>query len=135
MYFLDTSVCVEFLRGRMPYTRDILKRSDPRMFALPAPVVAELFVGVEKSNRMQDNRREVERFIAPFEIVPFDSGCARTYARMRALLERQGELIGPMDMLIASMALSHEATLVTRNAREFKRVDGLRIEDWEEVAL
>ena len=135
MYYLDTNVCVEFLKGRMPRTRELLESSDPRLFALPTPVVAELFVGVEKSARREENRLAVERFIAPFSVVPFDERSARAYARIRDDLESRGESIGPMDLLIAATAVAHEAVLVTRNVREFKRVEGLRVEDWEETEL
>ena len=135
MFYLDTNVCIEFLRGRMPGTYRLLQESDPRLFGIPSVVAAELFVGAEKSVRREKNRMLVERFLVPFEIVPFDGVCARAYARIRADLENEGKKIGPLDQLIAACALAHEATLVTRNVSEFKRVPGLRVEDWEEISI
>ena len=89
-------------------------------------------LGAEKSARVEENRLLVERFLLPFEIVPFDSSAAREYATIRAQLESKGQLIGPNDMLIAATARSRNAILVTRNTREFKRVPGLKLEEWAE---
>lgn len=135
MFFLDTNVCIEFLRGRLPNAYRLLKQSDPRMFAIPSIVAAELLVGAEKSSRRAENVRLVEQFLLPFESVPFDEKCARAYACVRAELESNGQQIGPLDQLIAATAIAHQATLVTRNVREFARIPGLRLEDWEETEL
>ena len=132
MYFLDSCVCIEFMRGRMPYLYNLLRRSDPRLFKVPSVVEAELLLGAEKSARVEENRFLVEQFLLPFETVSFDSGAAREYATIRAQLESKGQLIGPNDMLIAATARSRNATLVTRNTREFKRVPGLKLEEWAE---
>ena len=132
MYFLDSCVCIEFLRGQMPYLYDLLRKNDPRLFKVPSVVEAELLLGAEKSSRVEANRLLVEQFLLPFEIVPFDSSAAREYATIRAQLESKGQLIGPNDMLIAATARSRNAILVTRNTREFKRVPGLKLEEWAE---
>ncbi len=135
MLLLDTNVCIEFLRNRLSYTYQALRASDPRIFGIPAVVAGELYVGVEKSKAPERGRRAIDSFLAPFEIVPFDGRCARTYAHIRAHLEREGTRIGGNDLLIAATALVNGATLVTRNEREFMRVPGLSVEVWDEVAL
>lgn len=132
MFHLDSCICVDFLRGNLPLSYQAFRRADPRLFALPAVVVAELRLGAEKSSR-KDAMATTERLISEFSIVPFDDECATAYARLRANLERRGCAIGPNDMLIAATALTHEATLVTRNEQEFARVPGLRVEVWEDV--
>jgi tRNA(fMet)-specific endonuclease VapC len=63
--------------------------------------------------------------------VPFDSAAAQAAARIRAELEQKGSTIGPLDLLIAAMALSRGATLATHNTAEFSRVPGLRVTDWK----
>lgn len=135
MYFLDSDICIELLRGRLPYAYELMRQSDPRLFGIPAIVEAELRTGARKSDHPQKNMLLVERFLAPFARIPFDSDCAREYAKARARLGRTGQSIGPNDLLIAATALAQGATLVTRNVREFSRVDGLEIEDWAEVDL
>lgn len=135
MYFLDSCVCIDFMRGNLPQMYDLLKQSDPRLFKIPAIVEAELRVGAEKSANPNKTLALVDAFLLPFETVPFDSPCARTYATARASLEAQGQKIGSNDLLIAATALAHHATLVTQNVREFKRVGGLRLECWSEEPL
>ena len=69
----------------------------------------------------------VERFVS----LPFDDAAALMYGRLRAELERAGTPIGANDLLIASIALANGLTLITHNTREFGRVPGLQIADWE----
>lgn len=133
MYFLDSCACIDFMRGRIPLGYQFLRESDPRLFKIPAIVEAELLLGIEKSTSPKKNRKLVESFLLPFDKVPFDSNCARVYARIRAHLEREGKTIGPNDLFIAATALAHEAILVTSNAREFERVPGLSLEVWEDI--
>lgn len=133
MMYLDTSICVEFLRNRMPSFYAALQRSDPRTFAIPSVVVGELYLGVEKSNYPEKGRLSVDRFLAPFETVDYDERCARIYAQIRAALEKKGSSIGSNDLLIAATALANGAVLVTRNDREFTRVPGLKVEYWDEI--
>jgi tRNA(fMet)-specific endonuclease VapC len=70
-------------------------------------------------------------FFAPYVSLPFDDHAADAYARIRADPEQQGRRIGPDDLLIAAIALAHDLTLVTHNTREFSRVNGLQLEDWQ----
>ena len=132
-YLLDSNICIDFMRGRLPYGYELLKASDPSYFKIPAIVEAELRTGAEKSANPTKNRLLLERFLEPFETVPFGSRCSLAYARIRAELEGSGLKIGPNDMLIAATALAHQAILVTNNVNEFKRVPGLSLESWAEM--
>lgn len=69
-------------------------------------------------------------FLSEISIFSFDADAAQFYGEVRANLQKQGKLIGPMDMLIAAHAKSKGLILVTNNTREFFRVDGLKVEDW-----
>ena len=80
MYLLDSCICIDFLRGRLPYAYDLMRNSDPRLFKIPAIVEGELLVGVEKSSRPEKARWLVDEFTLPFDVLPFDSDCAREYA-------------------------------------------------------
>ena len=75
-------------------------------------------------------RRRWMHFSQPFQSLPFDSACVPEYARIREHLESQGSSIGANDLLIAAIALTHGLTVITNNTDEFKRVPGLRVEDW-----
>jgi tRNA(fMet)-specific endonuclease VapC len=93
-------------------------------------VLTELLHDAAKSGRPEHNRREVERFAARLEVLPFDAAAADHAADIRASLERLGQTIGGYDLLIAGHARSRGLIMVTRNLGEFNRVAGLRCEDW-----
>ncbi len=135
MFLLDSCVCIDFLRGNLKKGYDLMCKSDPRLFKIPSVVQAELLLGAAKSNNPDTNRFFVEQFLLPFDILPFDSRCAREYASIRSYLEKEGKKIGPNDLMIASIARVHNAVLVTHNMREFKRVPGIELEDWAEVVF
>ena len=135
MYLLDSCVCIDLMRGNLPIACDLMRASDPKLFAVPAVVVAELNFGAEKSANPEKNRLLTERFLAPFDIVPFGAACAHAYGSIRNQLREDGCLIGPNDLLIAATAVANQAVLVSNNAKEFQRVKGLRLESWYEIDL
>lgn len=126
MYLLDSDVCINVLRGREREAYEWFRRTSVDDVRLPAMVEAELRLGACKSKSPR-NEQIIEDFIAPFVIVPFDSRCARAYARIRAELEEKGERIGPNDLIIAAIAVANDAILVTNNIREYKRIKDLRL--------
>ncbi|MDR3847288.1 type II toxin-antitoxin system VapC family toxin [Eggerthella sp.] len=133
MYLLDSNICIDFMRGELPYAYDMMRNSSPKLFKIPAIVEGELRLGIEKSKQPEKARWLVDEFTLPFEVVPFDSKCAHAYARIRGELEMTGKKIGPNDLLIAATALANNAVLVTNNVDEFKRVPGLSLECWYEM--
>ncbi len=135
MYMLDSCVCIDFMKGKLPLGFQILRAGDPSSFKIPSIVLAELRLGVVKSNDPVGNGRMLNAFLMPFEILPFDERCAYEYAAIRSHLERCGERIGPNDTLIAAMARAYQAVLVTQNIREFRRVPDLVAESWYEAEL
>ncbi len=135
MYILDTCVCIEIMRGHLPYTVHLMKQACPTSFRVPCIVEAELLTGAQKSSNKRATQLCIEQFLEPFQRISFDSNAARVYARVRAYLEKQGKKIGPNDLIIASIALANNATLITANVREFARVPSLQVENWEEVEV
>ncbi len=124
---LDTSVCVDLLRGRVVDAR-LPAASE---CVLSVITVAELEVGVRRSIRPSAQRKAVDAFTALFEVLPWDLQTTGHYGELRVDLERRGVAIGPLDMLIAAHALRLGATLVTGNAQEFRRVGGLSCLEWK----
>ena len=135
MWYLDTCVCIEFLRGRLSYGYKFMREANPDDFQLPAIVVAELWFGAEHSTRSEEECRIVGAFIDAFSIAPFDTASAKEYGRIRQTLGSQGSLIGDRDLMIAATALANRATLVTNNVKDFGRVPGLALESWAEIDL
>ena len=135
MYFFDTNIIIDFLRGRLPQALKLLNGTDVRLIKIPAVVEAELLLGARKSANPEKNRRALESFLCNFEIIPFDSKCAHCYADIRAELESAGKVIGPNNLLIAATALAHDGILATNNVRDFKRIDRLRLMSIHELDL
>lgn len=94
-------------------------------------VKAELYYGAEKSEKRLENLETLNRLFSEVISFPFDDEAARQYGIIRASLARLGTPIGPNDLMIASIALSRRAVVVTHNIGEFSRVAGLEVEDWE----
>ncbi len=130
-YLLDTNTCIRHLNGTSGSVRRRMESARPSDLALCSVVKAELFYGSLKSARPKRNLKKLVHFLSRFASLPFDDPAARIYGGIRARLEKQGTLIGPNDLLIAAIALASKATLVTHNTREFSRVKGLKLEDWE----
>jgi tRNA(fMet)-specific endonuclease VapC len=129
-FMLDTNTCIYIIKKKPPR---VLKRFESFRISdvgISSITLSELEYGVAKSSRPQQNREALTGFIAPLEIAPFDELAARHYGEIRAYLEGKGKNIGAMDLLIAAHSRSVSATLVTNNLQEFKRVPGLRLENW-----
>lgn len=92
---------------------------------------AELFYGSAKSQTPERSREKQLEFLQTLQTIGFDETAALKFGDIRAALERKGTPIGAFDLLIAATALTHNLTLVTHNVAEFRRIDGLLIEDWE----
>ncbi len=132
LYFLDSNVCVDYMRkGRKSEIIDAkLLEHNYDDICIPAIVVAELMYGAYKSKRSDETIEETLSFLEDFRIVSFGEDEADMYGKIRADLERRGKIIGYHDMQIAATALTHNATLVTNNTEEFSRIEGLRLSDW-----
>ena len=131
MFLLDTNACIRILNGSSPAVAARLQATSPGEVRLCAVVKAELVYGARKSARVEDNLRLLRRFFVPFVSLPFDDRCAEEAGIIRLDLERSGRPIGPNDLLIAATTRAYDLALVTHNVREFSRIPGLRIDDWE----
>jgi tRNA(fMet)-specific endonuclease VapC len=126
---LDTNLCIRVLRDRPEKLRQRFNE-EAEGLSLSTIVLSDLLYGAAKSARPDLNRREVERFAARLDVLPFDADAAGHAADIRAGLERRGQMIGGHDLLIAGHARSRGLVIVTGNLGEFRRVEGLRSEDW-----
>ena len=130
-YHLDSSACVSTLRLPIGQEPTFLKQIGSEDIAVSSIVAAELEVGVFKSLRPEIQRARLDFFLFRFKVNDFDEVAARHYGEIRAELERKGQSIGPMDLLIAAHARSLGAALITANIGEFKRVRGLKVIAWK----
>jgi tRNA(fMet)-specific endonuclease VapC len=130
IYYLDSNICIYFLKGQHQNIKDKLENINPTKIKIPSIVKAELLYGAEKSKNRSSNVDKVLKFIDPFEIIPFDDEASIFYSKIRSSLEIKGTIIGPNDYIIASIVLSKNGILVTNNESEFKRIKNLKIENW-----
>jgi tRNA(fMet)-specific endonuclease VapC len=128
-YVLDTNTCVYALKlqGRVV---ERMREHSPDDLGITIVSLAELWFGARKSTRAAATRRQVDAFLEPFDVLPFDQDAAEAYARTRFEEERVGRPIGERDLMIASIALARGLTVVTHNLSEFRRVPALKAEDW-----
>ncbi len=134
MYLLDTNACIHVLNGTSDELIERFSKESPASVCVCSVVTAELFYGARKSRWVARTLSNLERFLAPLQSLPFDDDCAQHYGMIRAELARAGTPIGANDLMIAAIARHHDCTLVTHNIEEFRRVVGLRVEDWQEPA-
>ena len=130
LYLLDTDMCIAIIKKKPAQVLQKLTQQDISHVAISSITLSELEYGVEKSLYREQGKMALVEFLAPLTILPYDDGAAPFYGRIRAFLEKQGRMIGPLDMLIGAQALSIKATLVTNNKREFERIPGLKVENW-----
>lgn len=130
-YLLDTNICIIYLKGRNFNLKQKLEAVPVQEIAVCSIVKAELCFGAMKSANPERNLALQQKFLAQFVSLPFDDLAATTFGVIRSQLETQGTPIGAYDLQIAAIALASNLTLVTHNAREFGRVEGLQVEDWE----
>jgi tRNA(fMet)-specific endonuclease VapC len=131
-FLLDTNACVDYFTGRYPRVVARIQGSSPEHLFLSVVVVAELRYGADHSARRRTNHSRIDALIEEIEPLDFDLRAAATYGRVRAQLEEGGTPIGPNDMLIAAHALSRGLTVVTDNTAEFRRVKGLKVDNWRQ---
>jgi tRNA(fMet)-specific endonuclease VapC len=129
-YFLDTNICIYYLKGLYPSLLDRMQAHSVAEIKIASLVKAELLYGAAKSKKKEDNTRKAEIFLFPFEVIPFGDKAAEIYAQIRADLAEKGTPIGPNDLIIAATVLANSGILITNNEHEFKRISGLAMENW-----
>ena len=128
-YMLDTNICIHVMKG---YPHTVLGRFNrlAEQLCISSITLAELHYGAEKSARRDQAVEAIEQFVANLEMAAFSAKAATHHGQLRAELERAGATAGAFDMLIGAHARSEGLIVVTRNTREFRRMPGLRVENW-----
>jgi tRNA(fMet)-specific endonuclease VapC len=97
---------------------------------LPSPALAELYAWASLLERPAKILTGIAELLKDVEVLVFDDACAKTFGGLRGVLQRQGITVGPIDLMIASIALVHDHTVVTHNTADFQGIPGLRLDDW-----
>ena len=128
-YALDTNTLIYFFKGVGKVKKRLLS-VPPGEIVLPAIVLFELEFGIARSSSPRKRIAQLKDFTDLVNVIAFGPAEAKAAAQIRVKLEKNGIPIGPYDVLIAACAKANNLILVTHNLKEFKRIDGLRVEDW-----
>ena len=128
-YLLDTNTASYIIKGNFPRVRERLLKVPMAEVGISVVTEAELRFGVARLPEAIKLKTVVEEFLLRVEVLPWNSDAAQQYAHIRAALEKEGEPMGNLDMMIAAQAMAAEAVLVTHD-RVFRRVKSLKVEDW-----
>ena len=129
-YMLDTNICIYLIKKKPKKVFENLKKHKSSDICISSITLSELLYGAEKSQYVSRNKLAIFTLLSNIQVMSFDENAAFSYGEIRASLERSGNVIGGMDMLIAGHAKSLGLILVSNNVKEFKRVDGLKLENW-----
>ena len=131
-YLFDTNICIYLINNKFNYLIDRVEKHGIENIGISSITIAELEYGIakSKSTNREENRVALLEFLLPFKFIDFNQNDAYEYGRIRQDLQSKGKIIGNMDILIGSQAVSRELILVTNNEKEFKRIENLEIENW-----
>jgi tRNA(fMet)-specific endonuclease VapC len=127
---LDTNICIFAIKRKYENLLNRLHKNIDKGIYISTLTVAELEFGVSNSMYPEKNRISLLEFLTIFNLLQFDDIDAIEYGKIKTKLKKQGNIIGPIDLLLAAQAVTKNLILITNNIDEFKRVDNLRIEDW-----
>jgi tRNA(fMet)-specific endonuclease VapC len=128
-YLLDTNIVIYTMKNRPQRVKRRFQQHHGQM-GISTVTIGELVFGAEHSQQAERNLADLEALAARLEVLPFDNQAAYHFGQIRAALYRKGQPIGPYDMMIAGQARAAGLKLVTNNVKEFKRVQGLLLENW-----
>ncbi len=128
-YLLDTDTCIYTIKRKPPHLKRLFNAHVGQL-AISSVTWGELVCGAEKSSNVEANLEQINGFGARLEILSFGEHEATQFGQVKAELEIKGSPIGSYDMKIAAHARAQGLILVTNNVREFKRVSGIRVENW-----
>jgi tRNA(fMet)-specific endonuclease VapC len=131
-YLLDTNICIYIIKKKPETVIKKFTKLRPGSVAISSITLSELYYGVVKSSKPNENMIALQEFISPLIVLDFTEQDALFYGKIRTDLEKKGKPIGAMDLLIASIAKSKELILVSNNVREFSRISDLKVENWVE---
>jgi tRNA(fMet)-specific endonuclease VapC len=134
-YLLDTNICIYIAKHNPQCVRTRFEQHSAAEIAMSAITLGELRFGAEQSKVRERSLIALHHLESLIQALPLDQHAAAHYGQIRAELKRQGQMIGNNDLWIAAHARSQDWTLVTNNVREFERVDGLKVENWVEMAV
>ncbi|MEH2182716.1 type II toxin-antitoxin system VapC family toxin [Nostoc sp.] len=128
-YLLDTDTCIYWIKD-INSVRTKVREIGWEQICICSITVAELYFGAYNSQRVVENLNRAEEFIQNLPVVPLTDPALKKYGELKAELRKIGQTIAEFDLLIASVALADNYTLVTNNTRHYSRISNLQLENW-----
>jgi len=128
-YLLDTNICVYWLKRNEHIEQKVLSVGIDNI-SVSFITVSELYYGAYKSQRVDENLAMIRKLIDHIDVIESDDAISRAFGNLKASLENAGLIIDDADMFIAACALVHGLTMVTNNTKHFRRIKGLKLENW-----
>jgi len=129
MFLLDTDTIIYNLKGNEAIKRNLQDHFEDPM-KICVITLMELYFGAYKSKKITGNLSKVRTIENAFEIISADRECAEIFGMLKASLKKSGALLDDFDLIIASLAMTNNLTLVTNNTKHFSRIDGLKLTNW-----
>ena len=129
-FLLDTNICSVHLRRPSGLVHRFIQHSG--RLSISSIVLAELYAWAYWRDDPAPFVRKIDEFLQDVNVLLFDRRCAEQFGKLRAVLGRQGLVVSPVDLMIGSVALAHDLTLVTHNTADFRHISDLRLQDWLE---
>jgi len=130
VYLLDTNICIYAIKNKPYHVLETIKERSKYGIYISSLTIAELEYGIQNSKKIEENRIALLKYMSLFNILCFNDMDAIPYGRLKAKLRKDGNIIGPIDMLLAAQALSKDLIFVTNNTKEFSRIENLKLENW-----
>lgn len=128
-YIIDSDILIYFIKGRKEVVEALIEIAPANLYTTRINYT-ELVYGAYNSTRVDENLSKVKPFLENFQILEFDQKASEIFAKTKAHLKRNGQIIQDMDLMIASIALRHNFTLVSNNIKHFERIKELDLLTW-----
>ncbi|MBI3752549.1 MAG: type II toxin-antitoxin system VapC family toxin [Deltaproteobacteria bacterium] len=128
-YLLDTDTCIYWLKGNKDIEKRVVNIGLSKIF-ISFVTLSELYYGVYKSKRVEQNLTNINLLHRKLNLMDFNESICEAFGKLKATLEKDGKIIDDADLFIAACALEDNAVLVTNNEKHFKRIHGLKVENW-----
>ncbi len=125
-YILDSDILIYFLKGEEDVVKKVISLTKNDLY-ITIINYTELLYGIYNSNKITQNREKILPFLDNFKILQFDKQSSEIFAKLKAKLKKQGNIVADMDLMIASITISNKAILFTNNLKYFKRIENLKI--------
>lgn len=127
-FLLDTDICSAHMRRPAQLAHRFVQHTGG--LAIPSIVLAELYAGAYKHPNQRTMLNLIQELLQEVEVLDFDSACAEQFGRVRGTLLQRGISVSRVDLLIASVALVHDLTMVTHNTKDYQNIPDLPLDDW-----